>query len=1162
MSEGLRYPRPAILGQIPVDRHSVIEASAGTGKTYTIEHLVVDRLLGTDASLEEILVVTFTEKATSELRKRIRTLIGAVLEGGLAGKEVPEGLDAWTVDAAARAKLEDSLFGFDRAPIYTIHGFCNRMLSDMAFECGQLFEQELVDSKRAFRQAFRDALREDYLREEALKGHMARWYDEGRDEYALRRLLEAAWSQRYLESGLGRPETLPGLLSALAEGFDRQLMQLDYAGAAITDAARVKAEAAMLELEAALREPWSDAGRLERIAGLDQRALLKPKRVAATRKRKFPDAMKPTTRSVLDRLGALAAHRALSGAFERGVVDGLLPTLKTRLERHKRRSGLLDYDDLLARLARAITDEHNGPRLVQLMRARFRFAFIDEFQDTDERQWSIFERVFAAEPEPEEAPEQSDMFATNAAPKNILCVIGDPKQAIYSFRGADVHTYLGAKETLLERGAARIPLRTNYRSTQVLIDAVNTVLDQSAKHALFSGAIRYDEPVDCGEPEALGPSQPLRLWRYEPAPPGPRSRMELPWWELERAFSKHMAREIRALIEAGDFEAREILVLVRTGREGGEVGKALRALGVPFAHYRQQGLFQTAEARHTKSMLAAIAEPYDRSKQMAALATPFFAIAWDEMAEWRHATAADALDRLRAWRHLGEHARFAQLFDALMHESGLVSRELLCADSERELTNYQHIFEILLELANRRRLGLRELIEAFDRYIQGEESPEGVEGNVQRLPSEQHAVQIMTIHKAKGLEAPVVCLFGGFRKGPPSDVAVIHDGSERLVLVGKEARQAAREQVAREQGEENQRLLYVALTRAKSLLMLPYIDSSRMIPGSYRPLNDRLAGLVAEGIGPGMSLETIQDLPRSELRRPTAQGLSAWTPPPPPGGLRAADFEALRKAHAPLFVTSYTRLKLSDEGPSSPLVADEFKLDDSVAGLVGETSLPGSREVGRFLHASIEELPFETLSEADFDTWAALEPVQGVFERTMRRYDIEPRWRGVAQRLVHDTLRAELVLGERQLPPLHTCDHQVELEFLFPLPEADHALLHRVQEVGAGQGFAVRRGYVQGYVDFVFRDRGLTYFADWKSDVLPDYGQATLRPHVATHYGLQAKLYALGVVRLLGLETAEDYAQRFGGLLYVFLRGMPEGGVYFERPAWEDILRYEQELLP
>src|SRR5580658_3223886 len=204
----LSYSRPAILREIPLDRHSVIEANAGTGKTYAIQYLVLELLLNTDSSIEEILVVTFTEKATEELRARIRALLENVLSGATSNSQLPN-TDHVTIDDAGRRKLETALFGFDRAPICTIHAFCRRILTDLAFDTDAPFGLEVIDAHRAFHRAFRATLREVIATGDSTRALLDEWMTGGETAGysnlvdSLEDLLRNAHFNRYLQTDTG-----------------------------------------------------------------------------------------------------------------------------------------------------------------------------------------------------------------------------------------------------------------------------------------------------------------------------------------------------------------------------------------------------------------------------------------------------------------------------------------------------------------------------------------------------------------------------------------------------------------------------------------------------------------------------------------------------------------------------------------------------------------------------------------------------------------------------------------------------------------------------------------------------------------------------------------------------------------------------------------------
>ncbi len=1078
----IEYMRPSLLDRIPPDGHAIIEASAGTGKTYAIENLIIELLRGRAKSIEEILVVTFTEKATAELSTRIRGLIERILRAEPSGgSPLPNGHARASIDEAARQRLEHALAGFERAPIFTIHSFCWRVLTEFAFHSGTRFKLDMDDGQRAFRAAFRAQLREHFAVDEVTRYALAQWLkDKKADE------LEAL----LFETHRCRYET--------------------------TDRARAIAEA---------RDALSTKGTIE----------------------------------------------------ARLLADLYLPLIEERLDRDKRQYGLIDYDDMLAWVWRAL-EGPGGPALAAALRQRYRFGLVDEFQDTDDLQWRIFSRVFV------EGHDGTRLF-----------VVGDPKQAIYAFRNADVHSYLRARTELRAAGAPVIPIDSNFRSTANLIDACNLILDQKAQQPLFNGDIEYDHPVTCGVPQRLALDArgraivPITLIRYAP-PDGKKGSAD----DIREQLGRFIAASIKRILEEADdgitiqepdrtsatamsrkVAAHGIFVLAASNEDCRKIGRLLREAGVPFAFYKLDGLFQTDEAKDVLDVLRALEDLHDRSRRRRAWMSPFFALKYREIATIDDLPAADPLNQLLyEWRTLAEAERFAELFDRLLHESGLTGRELFLNQSERELTNYLHIFEVLLERAVAERLSLTEMVELLKDYIEGHAKPAGPNGNIQRIESDRAAVQVMTVHMSKGLEADIVILFGGvFRGGKRVPLAIYHEGHVRRFAIGSDAQKEMAAAINRERDEEYQRLLYVAMTRARAKLYLPFYPAESIAPtGPYKQLNERLKALVKANNGAAgnqrwTELFEIAD-PRESNAAPAAKPetipIEQWMPPPELLADRSTPeivFDRLITEHAPFRMSSYTSLKRANA--AWDIAPEDFKVD--IAPEVESDDLPGGSDVGLFLHEVIERLDFDSFTTADnLESWRRLENVERLFRDSMRRHQVrDPRWFDRGTEMVFMALTSPIAIaGGRTIGALNRSRNTREMEFLFPIPEAVHPRLG----ANTAEGWIADRGYLKGFIDLVFEDNGLTYFADWKSDLLRDYRAETIQDHIKRNYELQAQIYSVGVIRLLRIRSEADYRRRFGGLLYIFLRGVGADadrshGIYFHRPDWSEIRRHESELM-
>ena len=885
------------------------------------------------------------------------------------------------------------------------------------------------------------------------------------------------------------------------------------------------------------------------------------------------------------------------------LANHLLPLVRARLERRKREAGLFDFQDMLTLVARNLDGDGARARaLIGTLRARYRYALVDEFQDTDETQWQIFRRLFF-----------------DAGATGVLTLVGDPKQAIYSFRGADVHTYLRARGEL---AAVQEPLflSASYRATLRLTAAQNALLDQGDPAPFFrvDGPIQYDHPVACGRPEQVlvdargGPLAPVVVLDVVRAPEKTAPRLN--FFEIKPALLDRTAREIERLLSdegrlylrdgdgrdaATPLGARDIFVLTRTVRESREVGEALRARRIPFAYFKQEKLFDTVEAEAVLDLLRALAEPDDCSARFRAFITGFFGLTLLDLAACDELPADHPLmQHLEDWRALGEAGQIDQLFARIIDDSGVISRELFAQGvkggaSERTITNYLHLFELLQNEVARDPCTLRELVQRLGGYVAGTRRPPGRNADVQRLETDAGAVQIMTIHHSKGLEAGIVFIYGAtwpFRGG--SDARMFHDDEgRRTIRVGRQP-EAEETLYDRDQDDEERRVLYVALTRARARLYLPRYPArpTCLLNGAYRFVNDRLHGLLG-GITPDetRSLFQIDAVPCPLAPAPPAPAsdlaaaLGAWHAPaalvnaPVPH----AAFHQAATARAGFMVTSYSSMRRSHQRfvPAETLDAagDDADAAERVSGIARPApppdELPRGRLAGSFLHEIIERLPLETLSRAPvFADWCGLPEVGEVFERMRRRHDQKLAHLAHAHRLVHTALTASVRLGDTVVPGLGHAAHPTrEMEFLYPIPEPHHPELTpggtaTVTDADAGApAWRIERGVVKGFIDYLFEHEGRVYVCDWKSDDLPSWTAADVAAHCEGHYTVQAELYTAAVVRLLGISDSDAFERGFGGVLYCFLRGMrsddPTAGIYFRRPRWAEVVAGQRAML-
>ena len=1152
--------RPKVLASIPAEGHVVLEASAGTGKTYALEHLVVDLLLERGIPVERMLVVTFTEKATEELRERVRGKLRQLA----AGQAPPAGPGdaAWRLDEAARLSLAGAVARFDAATLSTIHGFCQRVLTEHSFAHRRLFEQRLVDGRETFARGFRAVLARELGSRGALREPLLAWLSDGGSLERLQQLVADSLRQRGELTPRWEPAVLVEAARAFIEACDDALLAraLGSVGVGASGRAEHDPRPALVRFLAG-QDPAAFAGAL-RDWGRER-----PKRrgdpahwvtlregLAAVASRGEGEASRAL--AALDTLGEHAAPPLAA------LVGGLRSAVGDWLAAHKRSLGLYDFDDMLLHVREAVCGPHADPGLVAALRERWQVALIDEFQDTDEVQWDIFRTLF---------------FDEGRAHR--LFLIGDPKQAIYGFRNADVETYLQARRQVLAAGGVLVPLRENYRSTAALIAACNQIFAGD----FFSGEMANPQPAAAGDPRLSAsepggePLLPVVVVRLRREGAGPRAA------EARAALAVFIASEARRLIESGatfrtadgerPLRYDDLMVLARTKAGAKEVADALRRAGVPHVLFGQEGLLQTAEAEQVQRVLAAVAAPQDAPLRLAAFLTPFFGVPLSDLAACRELPETHPLvSRLLSWAELAEGRRYATLFRAMLRESGLVRRLLATRQGERELTDYQHVFDLLLAEAHRAPADAGELATRLRSWIAERSAPPGMESDVQRLEAARDAVQLLTMHKAKGLQAPVVFV-AGLGGAPPvagESLRVYHRDGVRRLHLGKEPMGDVAAAIAAEERQEAERLYYVALTRARCRLYLPDAASRRGSP--WKQVEDRLNVALAERAAGFV----VCEVECSSGEREASSAPIDWAPDDvlfAPGADEGPRLAAIHRSSAGRILTSYTRIRRGEQAASER----EDLAEDATAAMAPATpvdipgdELPGGRATGIFLHRLLEEIdPAGPRDARDLARWIARPEVDAVARRIAAEQAMGEGVLPAALRLVWNALRTPMHLPglalERGL-----CEAErraVEMELVFPIPEAWHPRLGEPRADDGAPPFRAGRGFVQGVVDLVFEHDGRTYFVDWKSDRLPNWGAGAIAAHVDNAYALQARLYAIGVLRLLGLDGPEDHARRFGGLLYCFLRGMGGGGaragaegVYFARPGWEELLAWESEL--
>lgn len=1169
--------------RFPLHGERLIEASAGTGKTYTIAGLYLRLLLGhgplieegEDAgqpsaherplSVTEILVVTFTEAATAELRGRIRGRIHEARLAFMRGQSGDALLAQLLAEVAdhelAARRLLAAERQMDEAAVFTIHGFCQRMLKQNAFESGALFETEfLTDDSQLRLQAVSDYWRAEFYPVDKTLASAVRalWPSPA----ALLREMNGWLDNSELEM---RPPAGDETLAARHQAAMARIEAVKREWLAQVDEVRRQTDGHISRYTGKNYEGW-----LAKIADWAQdeaSGYAIPKELDRFGQTMLEENLKKggavPTLPLFSEIDALLASRP-------GIRDLILQraakVVRSRMQASKRQAHQLSFDDLLKDLDGALGSSL-GERLCERIRTTYRVAMIDEFQDTDPQQYRIFHRLYGGHQD------------------TALLMIGDPKQAIYGFRGADIFTYIQARRNV----SAHYTLGRNWRSSGALVAAVNGLFERAKDPFIYEADIPF-LPVEAqGKSKALlldGVTAPvLHCWQLTGQPTFNRGDYQS---KMARATAAEihrlltLAREGKALIGSEPVKAGDIAVLVRTGAEGKLVQQELARLAIASVYLsNRESVLEQVEAREILLILHACQNPSEERSLRAALATGLFdldAKALDELASDERAWES-AVQEFMEYRKVWHRRGVLAMLRALLHRRNLAASLLASPYGERRLTNFLHLGELLqqvsCELDGEYAL-LRWLGEAVNRQS-GQDAEQ-----ILRLESERKLVQIVTIHKSKGLEYPLVFLpFICSHRSADTPLYHESDAAGNRTILDLTGAEDSLAEADKERLAEDLRLLYVALTRGvyATWLGLAPVRSGNGKSEKTDLHQTAIGYLLQKGEeGDAGTLATVlsalaRDLPGVAVGEP-----SLTRPAPLPAEEEQLGEPQVRRFGGTLerdwWISSYSGLAAQGHGHSKGVLANPGFDDEVVteaAALAAEEpvqapqpsifTFPKGARPGTLLHSLFETIDFQS---------AAGEPLAEHIATLLAQDGFDESWAPVLQQQVEAVLETPLETGFgepvrlRELAPERK---QVELEFFLPMGRvtapALTALCQQHDPLSRGNkplSFATVQGMLKGFIDLVFEWQGRWYLLDYKSNHLgmspADYSRPALERAMAEHrYDLQYQLYSLALHRLLTLRLpGYDFEQHFGGVFYLFLRGMPQGGIFHTRPSRELVL--------
>ncbi|MEW5755995.1 MAG: exodeoxyribonuclease V subunit beta [Pseudomonadota bacterium] len=1151
----------------------LIEASAGTGKTYTIASLYLRLLLEQGLGVQNILVVTFTNAATEELRDRVRKRLRdalSVLQRDNAADEVLARILANLTDTGqAIQRLKDALVCMDEAAIFTIHGFCQRMLSEHAFESGALFEADFISDESEYLRAIaEDFWRAQFYGLSAAEAHWVqkKWLSPHDLLGAVRRYLNRHELRVVPEVGAGQSAqlrlehaALRAQVQAMWRRDQAQIMEIlrTYPGFHGNKFRKATVEKAILALEDYLTRP----------AGYDL-----PKDFVMFTAGKHAQAMKGGFEPPQHPFFALCEQFQATAAimeiqWEGAILGHFIQFAREQLVRRKAEANVIATDDLLLKLRDALASD-SGAALAARIRGRYRAAMIDEFQDTDPVQYEIFRRIYHGQ-------EACGFY-----------LIGDPKQAIYSFRGADIFTYIDAKHDFGEH--ERYTLQTNRRSVARLVQAVNGLFSSAKAPFVYEADIAF-HPVHAAadadrQPLLIDaqPAVPLQVWMLSR-----QGEEKISKSQAKELLAQRCAQEIAGLLTLGQAQrarlgerplaAQDIAVLVRSRRDAETLQRSLRTHGVASAFISRESVFHTNEARALGLLLSALLDPADERVLRAALCDDLLCSDAAQVFHWQQHEVAweEKLEQFREYHELWRDGGFMKMFQRLLHEQGLPGKMLQREGGERALSNLLQLAE-LLQNASKQLHSMEALAHWYVEQI--EETAEDEERQL-RLESDESLVQIVTIHKSKGLEYPIVFLPFVFDSVPvsPKDYLLFHEAERgQLTLdLGSAAKDSHHVLAERERLAEELRLLYVALTRAKHLC---YLAWGPVAGAEHSALAYLLHGEEA-------NLQECTDAalaePWKNLARAQPESIAVRDLPPAREVVYRSGMTTSLRARALKFsatidrrwqMASFTALTRQR---AAAMRAQDYDADlapgapaESPGGEKNIFTFPRGARAGQLIHAVFETIDFTRKDRA---------ALARAVEAQLRRFGFDLQWQQTLEQLVDTVLAANLDAAEElRLNTIGNDAKLVELEFHYPLAPLTSERLHGVLADFAGYtvdehglSFAPLRGMMTGFIDLVFEHQGRFYLLDYKSNHLgtssADYRAERLAAAMREHrYDLQYLIYAVALHRYLRTRVPDyDYHNHFGGVFYLFVRGMAPGdqtrpGVYHARPSAELIHRLDR----
>ncbi|MBN2617919.1 MAG: UvrD-helicase domain-containing protein [Spirochaetales bacterium] len=1183
--------------EIPINlrENTLLEASAGTGKTYSLERIILNLIKDRkyNLNIKEILVVTFTNKATREMKERIRKIL----------------IDSYKIefDPQVKQALEFAISDFDEAAIFTIHGFCQNALNSYPFESKALFNQEINKDDNILISAVWD-----FLRNFEINGTKR----ELREFYAFRKnrsfteVVKELVTLSKLEDLRGSCIFLPCLkesqeINAIVEDFESRKGDL------YTTIENLKGidPGFMLEISKEMKcltriqtfekisnalqgiECFEDISNLEDIYKLGSQFLeskskkeVRVSEISINYSKVIYDV--DIILSDLEQVGDY--NKFLTGEF----IKKAIPAIDSYFKKGQEKSGVISFSDLIDSLHKRITDEKN-PSLLNSLRSRYKIALIDEFQDTDKKQWEIFNTIFG--------------ISSN----HNFFLIGDPKQSIYGFRSADLEIYYKACNSVDPNN--RYVLGKNFRSEDGIVKGVNTLF--SAIFGVKGVGKTQDIKFLPAESRGLTPrdidgvKQNIEFLLYdEDIEEGEIIKAK----KCKKGYFKTVVKKIEELVNIHNQLPGDICILVENHKDSINLRARIQKKSIPVVISRQKNVYKSQESEDIKLLLRALCHPGGYGEIKSLLLTPLFGLSLNEIHQIEESGELEVISGiLYKWSKILIHYGIISIWKELESYSikgNLQARLLSQINGERSYTNYKHLIENLNEIQRSERLdsyGLYQwLVKTIDITTDDEE-------NSVRLDRDSDAVQIMTIHASKGLEFPIVFFVAGLNSsGNSRGYGVKYAENDGEWIYDFQKRDYGVKLSLSDAWEEKKRLYYVALTRAVSKLYLPLFPNGEITPLSsmYASLNwkdiktnieNKADGFIEICEQPIHNLLKITNTAKNKIIKKELanriysdiedlanresdvfyinnlcylEGNSSI--PLKNEDIKSYEYNPLKYSYfrnRVTWVSSYSGLTKDSHGSVSKEDADREDDEDIEvveyikSQEVNTFNIPGGANFGDFIHEFFEEIEFSKY-KLSLEEFKEDERVNELINIGARRYfDLEwlYKYGDKSKELIWNTLNSKLPLGDNYitLGEINEDCRIHEREFYFKVDKPCEFNTY-------GLNLKFEEGYIKGFIDLIFTVDGVLYIGDWKTTTIKgdenfeNYSTTRVEISMNEHnYHLQGLIYSAALYMHLKKSKQDnfDYNRDFGGYLYFYVRGMsPETstGISFKKPKEEEIISF------